>query len=491
MNLKGLIDILDRIRNSWDKKSGVGLTSALFLVLYYKLIYDLILPSFSGMEWIVKLIFPFLFLVILFIFWLFNTNRFFIQKNKKFVLGLILKIDENETEYKIKRIVKSLTKEINNEFRDVKVKVFPINFKESKSEVEKYLKNRTFLIDAILFASIESGKEKISEKIEEKILIKDFSFIGNFNVHENRQIFHSTVNLANDLSIRHFYKDWAYIEDNSLNDKRKIKFNFRDTILHYSGIYLIYLGEFKLSLEILKTLFDVKLSQLPHPVDGKVKLTKEKIAAGRLNNIILNLFFLTAIKTYWDTNDSKEAYNLLKDCEKIFNRHTDSYYHYIPLARFAYENGNLGEAKDYTNKAKSRKGETVEVLLNLAFFAIIESNIGDMARWYRKIKNKPAKETINLNAADIIEFLERQREKFSEKTDLFDFAVGFLNKLFLDTPSGQKQLLEFIEKNDSNEEFRPLILLANETTHVRNETIIKARTMSKNLNKRKRKKKRK
>lgn len=488
MNLKSIIDVLEVLRNSWEKKNGVFLAIVILIPIYFKLFSNLILPIFIGYEWVVKVVIPLLLVIILIITWLINTNRIIIRKNKKFVLGLIMKVDEDEAEFKIKRIVKTCTKEINSEFTDIEVKVFPINFKKNNAQIEKYLKNRSSSIDAFLFANIESGKEKVVERVEEKILIKDFSFIGNFDVNENRQIFKSTVNLANDLSIRHFYKDWAYIENNSFNDKRKIKYNFRDTILHYSGIYLIYLSEFKLSLEILKDLFNVKLSEIPKPVNGKIIILKENFAAGRLNNIVLNLFFYTAINTYWDTNNSQEAYRLLKECETIFPTHTNSYYHYISLARFAYENGSLEEAKDYTNKAKNRNGETIEVLINLAFLAIIESNIYLTAKYYKRIKNKPTKETKDLNVADIIDFLEKQRDVFTEKAELFDFAIAFLNKLFLDFTLGQTLLLDFIKKNNNSEELNPLINLASETTLIGKDTILKSRT---NISRKKKKHKQK
>ncbi len=476
MNINSLYDIIERIRNSWEKWSAILLTIIIFNILYLNFLLNLILPEFKGIEWVFKFVIPISISVCLYTFWLFNTNRLFIQKNKTFVLGIFLKVDENETEYKIKKIVNASTNEINKEFNEIKVKVFPINYKKEKSQIEKYLRSHSFLIDAILFATVESGKQKTEKGVEEKIVINQFSFIGNFNVNANLKIFNSSVNLAKDLNIRLIHKDWAYIEDNNIVDKKKLKLNLRDTILHYSGIYLIYLGEFKLSLKILKTLFNVELSTIPNPINGKIKIPKESLAACRLNNIILNLFYLTAIRTYIETNDSKEAYKLLKDCEKIFSNHSDSYDHYIPLARFAYENDKLEEAIEYTNKAKNKKGETIEVLVNLAFFAIVESNVIDLVKWYKKIRNKRI--TYDFNFVDVIEFLESQRDKLKNQSKLIDFSVGALNKLHLDTKYGQALLEEFITGAEHIMEYEPLVSLAKDFTQIPIKTLINSKTNS-------------
>lgn len=487
MSVKDIIDIIERIKNTWDKTWGFFILILLLIFFYFEFLIKLLQPFFKDISWLPNFIIPGALILITFIIWLFNTNRFFIQKNKSFVLGVILKVDENEAEYKIRRIVKLCTNEINKEFDKIKIKVFPINYKTNKAQVEQFLKSHNFFVDAILFATVESGKVKTEKSVEDKIVINEFSFIGNFNVHENRRIFNSTINLANDLRIRLIYKDWAYISDNSLIDKKKLKLNFRDTILHYSGIYLIYLGEFKLALDILKTLFNVKLSNLPTPIDGKITLPKENLAALRLNNIILNLFYLTALKTYFDTNDCKTAYQLLKDCEKTFYEHPDSYYHYISLARFAYENGKLEEAISYTNKAKNKKGETIEVLVNLAFFAIIEKNIIELAKLYRRIKT--IKVPYNFNYADVIEFLDRQKENLKEQVELIDFSIGSLNKLHLDTEYGEKLLYEFISVNDQKEEYNPLILIAKEIVSLKTRPIPNSSKKVNSQNQKKKKKK--
>lgn len=460
MNTKDLIDLIERIKNSWDKTWALVITVILIGYIYFQFLYKLLLPFFYGFTWLADIVIPLAIILTTTIIWLFSTKRIYIRKNKNFVLGLILKVDENEVEYKIKKIVNVCTKEINQEFRKIKVNVFPINYKTNKTQVEKYLQSHNLFFDAMLFATVESGKTKNENGVDDKIVITEFSFIGNFDVNQNLQIFQSTINLANDLKIRNLNKDWAYISDNSLNDKKKLKLNFRDTILHYSGIYLIYQGEFKLALEILKSLFNLKLSHFPKPVNGKQFIPKENLAAYRLNNILLNLFYHASIRTYYDSNNYKAAYEILKDCESTFNEHPHSYDHYISLARFAYENGKLEEAINYTQKAKNREGYTIEVLVNFAFFAIIEKNVDELAKLYNKIK--VTKFSYPFNFADVIEFLDRQKIKLKDRDELFDFSIAALNTLFLDIDYGIVLLTEFISKNECKEEYSPLIQLANE-----------------------------
>jgi tetratricopeptide (TPR) repeat protein len=474
ITVKEIFDTIERIKYSWDKRWGFFTSILFFILIYYQFLFKLLQPFFQKNSWIANCVLPGAVILIIFIIWLFSTNRLFIKNNKSFVLCIILNIDEGEAEYKIKKIVKSCTKEINTEFNKIRIKVLPINYKTNTIQVEEFLKSFRLSVDAILFATVESGNVKTEKGVDDKIVINKFSFIGKFNVNENRQIFNSTINLAKDLAIRFLNKDWAYIADNSLNDKKKLKLNFRDTILHYAGIYLIYLGDFKLSLEILKTLFNNKQSIISTQTEGKLIIPKENLPACRLNNIILNLFFLTAYKTYSETNNYSTAYDILKDCERLFNEHPYSYDHYIFLARCAYETGKLDEAISYTNKAKSKKGETIEILVNLAFFAIIDKNIHDLATIYRKIKI--IKVPYDFNYADVIEFLDRQKEKLKEQNELIDFSIGSLNKLHLDKKYGENLLRDFISKNDQKEEYRPLIQLAKEFITLKTKLITNSNT---------------
>jgi len=216
-------------------------------------------------------------------------------------------------------------------------------------------------------------------------------------------------------------------------------------------------------------------------------MTKENLAAGRLNNILLNLFYLAAAKTYDETSDSQSAYILLKDCEKIFYNHPDSYYHYILLARFAYENGNLDEAKAYTNKAKERMGETFEVLLNLAFFAIIDFNIDEVTKWYKRLLKKAV--PTDFNAADVIDFLERQKTRLCDHIVLLDFAIGLLNSLFLDADNGRIMLSEFICSNAEVSNYTSLINFAKEVINSSNN--YQRKTTLSSIGKKGRKKKKK
>jgi tetratricopeptide (TPR) repeat protein len=333
-----------------------------------------------------------------------------------------------------------------------------------------------------MYAKVESGKEKKDKEVDYKIVISELYFIGRFSNKVNLQIFNSSINIDNELKIRTFFKNWAYIENNNFNDKKKIKYNFKDTILFFSGIYLLYLREYNLSLEILKKLFNKNLSCLSDKKNGKLIIKNENIAAGRLNNILLNLFYYTAIKTYFDNNDFQTAYNLLKECESIFSNHPDSYSHYISLARFAYEIGRIEEAKSYTYKAKAKQGFTIHVLINLAFFAIVEFNVAELVNIYNKIKK--INNTSNFNGADVIEFLERQKDSLKQQTVLIDFSIGTINRLFLDTEAGLKLLTEFIEDNNQKEEYRQLVLLAKEFSNNLKQPIV---TQTRSLKKRKKK----
>jgi len=228
VDIKSFFDLIDRAKYSWGKVHGLLLSIALVLYLCNRFLYPLITPLLPEHKIFFEMFSSFLITVFIIIIWAIDTNRFIVPNFKKLTLGVILKIDENETEYKINTIINNCVKDINNNFSSIRVKVLPVNYMDNNSQIEKYLRSHPSQIDAFLFATVESGKQRTSQGTEKKIIITNLSFIGNFNVNENHNIFRSSVNLARDLSIRFLYKDWAYIEDNSLHDKKRIKLNFKD-----------------------------------------------------------------------------------------------------------------------------------------------------------------------------------------------------------------------------------------------------------------------
>jgi hypothetical protein len=456
MNIKGLFDAWEKIVSTWERRLGL-----FFFLIFINIVYFYFLSTIHGKQSsdsLFTIVIPVSVSLALILFWIFSTNRFFIKGPEKLSVGLMISIDEEEVETRIKKIVKKAIKEINEDFSGIKIRLYPINYKSSKKQVEAYLRNRAFSLDALVFCEIESGNFKNENRSEERIILKQAFFVGNLNFSQNKEVFRSSINMANDLRIRWLHKDWAYIEENSGVDKNKLRANFRDTILHYAGIYLVYLNKYDLALNILRSLHNPKASIVNASKNGQIKISSESLAACRLNNILINLFFFNAIRNYEDRKDFTTSYRLLKDCEQIFNRHTDSYLHHISLARFSYEMGSLSEARNYTQKAYNLRGETIDILLNRAFFHLIENNANKLAACYKKIKNRRVRDDYNF--VEVVAFLGKEREKIQNRDHLFDFIEACLYKLFIDVADGTKKMEKFISTYSDKSDMNSLIVVA-------------------------------
>jgi len=451
---KAGLDILEKIEFYWEKKRGILLLNIALIILYFKLLFPVIktiLPLYEIWIYFAVLI-P---IILVTVFWSFSTNRLYFS-NKKFTLGLIIRVDENNAETHMKKIVKSCVDEIKSEFPDVKIILYPINYKKTEKEIQRHIRLRLLPIDAFIVATAESGNVVIEGQTTTKILLSKFFFAGNFDVNENLNIFKSTLSINKDLSLRFFYKDWSFVENSSLNDKKKIKHNLKDTLLHFSGIYLIYKQELEIALNILKALYKPELLKLKFE-NGNAYLTREQIAAFRLNHIILNLYYKTALDEFYINKCSTKAYSLLQECNKTFPIHAELYDHLISLAYFAYQCGDIDNAILYTDQAKEIKGEQFEIILNYGFFAIVRNDIAGLKHYYFKLsKTKIPSDYV---VTTIIDFFEEQREILNDKSTLIDFAQAVLTKLYLEIEYGNKLTNDFITINSENSELAPLVSL--------------------------------
>ncbi|NPD47805.1 hypothetical protein [Lentimicrobium sp. S6] len=462
MNSKDIFNIIEKVPHYWEKRLGVFVVFSITLIFYFTYIYETISNDLFIHWWIKTLLIPIIIFIIIWLIWYFSTNRIcFKQNSKKISFGVFINIDEKDSEEIIKKLIKKSISEITAEFKEIKVVLYPINYKTSIESIEKYLKLRNYCLDTIIYAKVESGNvtNNSNNNLEQKISIKELTFSGNFNMKENMRIFKDNVNMINDINISHHFKDWNYIEQNSYTDKSKIQNNFKETILHYSGLYLIYMQQENLALEIFKSLHNPQESKIKIISGSKeTKITSKQLASARNNSILLNLFMHTALKRYHTSDDVKFPYEKLKECEAYFSKHTDSYNHYIDLARLAYQNGILSEAKEYTEKAFKHSGLKPMVIINKVFFTIIDNNIPDFITYLRKLNSKYLSKS-NINFVDLIGFLENEKEKYPDSEVLFDFAIGYYF-LFVDQNESKSILSGF--KGNQKPEFKSLSLLATE-----------------------------
>lgn len=443
-------DYFEKLINSWGKKRGLFITFLVIISIYFSGLKGIIKEGFSDLNfYIINLIIPIFLLFIILIIWLFTTNRVPLPKRNTFTLGVFLRIDEEESEKTLKKIAKQTIEEIDNKYPSIKIILKPINFIRSKEELFKHLNNNSHSYDSCIFANVNSGKEKNGNgDIEEKIEINEIHFTGKFNVKEKFKLFKTTISISNDLKIRNINRNWSFIESNSYNDKKKLKENLKDTILFYAGIYLIYERKTDIALEILKTLHN--------PIDSKAQINhKERkifgndrfISAARLNEILLNLF-VSCSASFYNKKEVKSAYDGLKECENIFGYHPQSYEHFISLARYTYELGNLDEAIDYTEKAKQIKKYGTEVYINQGFFSILNKNEKQIIDNYNELRKTYLHYSSN-NYTEIIGWLE---ERKSDENSLIEFAIGFFNFFYSDKKLGEK-ILENLKNKKLKKEY--------------------------------------
>ena len=125
----------------------------------------------------------------------------------------------------------------------------------------------------------------------------------------------------------------------------------------------------------------------------------------------------------------------------------------INLARWNYEIGNLDSAFKYTNLAKSIAPNTVQVHLNLGFFAILNENAEEFCENFKRLhdlRNDPV-----INWVDVVDFQYNQLEKYPTKEKFFNFSIAFIGYVFID--EGNKQNFEnVVSKFESNKQLECL-----------------------------------
>ncbi|WP_412475998.1 hypothetical protein [Flavobacterium sp. TBRC 19031] len=432
----------------WNSIPGLFIIESFVLGIYYTTIKDIIKETFLSISPLIyNIILPFLIALIIFIFWAYKSHRFGLFKKKKITIGLFFTCDDFDKMVTIKKIIDKAISEIEDEFHDIRLKLYPLNFIKNKKQLENYIFKSNHLIDTAIFANISYGNCESENGTIEKIKIDRIVYSGKFDVKDKLKIFKERISISDDVSIRSLNMNWEYVDSNSLNDKNKIKHNFKDVILFYSGIYLIYMGHLSASLDVMK-----KLKQIEDSKNEPLNLLKR----GRLNVILLELFSFNALKSYLDKKNKEEAYEILKDCEILFKGdHPYTFDHSITLARISYEFGKLDDAYYYTEKANKIRKNSSAIFCNRGFFALINNDVDEFVRNYKELAHTYRHES-KLNFTEIVHFIQVHKAKYPENQILFDFAIAILNVLYVDKVSGWKNLVELLRLTDGDDKYSEL-----------------------------------
>lgn len=439
--MKDIKELLIDIINSWDKKRGLFIALILFLGVYFLFVKSIIKEGNFSIEYsTLNLWIPISIICLLSFLWLISTKRLIIiPKSNKLTIGLFLSFDEEKSEQKIKKIAKKITQDIKEKHKNLEVKLYPFNFIKSNSDLKRYVKKNSHALDCAFYGLITSGKRKDENGVVDEVFeITEKIFSGKFNVNDEYHVFKTKVSLADDLNIRNINKKWSYIESNSYSDKVKIESNLKDLILFYSGIYLIYQKKPIESLNILKTLYAPEDSKAKFLIDERKIIGNQNfISASRLNDILINLFIPSSSYLY-DKKDIIGAYNILKECEKMFGDQPQLYTHFIRIAKYTYELDNLEEAIIYNEKARKLKHYGTEIYMNLGFFSILNNDEKSLYENYKELSKVYKHKNSLVNYTGTIGWLEDEKKK--KESVLFEFAIGTLNLFYSDKDLGRKIL---------------------------------------------------
>jgi hypothetical protein len=452
---------LFRILKVWGKKKGLFLSSVLIIGIYYTFLKPILKDDYYNAfdKNDLNLYIPLVLLFILFCIWVITSNRISFFRSGELRIGIFFNLDDESYEDNLKKISNNIIDELKEEHKNIKIILYPINFKKSKENIKKYIENHQHIIDSIVYSKISTGNKKGGNgDPENHLIIEEITFFGKFNVNEKLNIFKTSIKLSDELKIRNLNKNWSYVESNSLNDKRKIQHNLKDIILFYSGIYLVYERKLNKALDILKTLHSKE--------DSRIQVDKEKneiignqnlISASRLNDILLNLFISSAVNSY-DNLNKEQACLSLKECEKMFPNHPLSFEHFICLARFCYDLGEIKNAKEYTLKAKNLNKNKTGIFLNEGFFGALEEDEDKICFNYNELCKVYKHKHSGLNYTEIIGWLNDERKKH-DKPFLFDFMIGTLNYFYSDKESGKQTLSKIYNNLEFSNKYPKVYLL--------------------------------
>ena len=438
--MEGIENLLSFIERKWEHISGLIAAELLICFVVYNIasIYITNVKYTTLLVVVVCIVFMF--------FWLIHTAHI-VLPSRKFIVDLYVYNDE-DAERIIRKSVAKTIKEINENHRQIRVVRRPYNtFKEDGSSV----KYRLWQDGIVLAAKVNGGRDKDNVKAE----VCSFIVGGKFPKNDILGLYKTKLSFKHDFGLRTSCKDWEYVESNSFNDNKKMTSNLNDVILFSVGVVKIYQKDLSFSLNILK-----KLAGQDNVIqnNSEQKLKMSNLSNTRLKSIVVDLFMLVAIREYNNHNPHK-AFSLLRECESLYSDIVSkSMDIYIPLARFSFECGEIELSKYYTEKLYLLKDGKFFYYLNKGFYAIIENDKVALYENYIKVANYSTSMKKE-NMVDVVDFLEKHRNHYPQSDALFDFAEGFISRLFYDKEEGASSLLAFKDKHKDEDCYANLIKL--------------------------------
>jgi tetratricopeptide (TPR) repeat protein len=426
-----LIAFFQKIGKAWEKITGLLIVLGLIFVVYYNFIWDLIkdIPDYKleiniGVYVVINLV--------TYVAWLFSTKRYFFRLGSDIVLGIHLSINhttekDEEIDYRIRKILNDLISEIHKKFPHKKLRIYllPFGYLKTDEKKKRFLDNRSSMMNGLLDIQLSSGNYEDVEKM----FIKEMHVLAQLNhAKKEKQVFFDKIEMQTELNLANYHKNWDYIFSNDGNDKIKLTENLKESILHFCGIYSIYLNKYVLALDFISEVFNPihrKIESLERTPDGrlKAKLTGEQMVASRMATMLINIYSALAFDKL-SNNEQEEAFQMFLKCEEL-GKNKYSYPMFIGMARISFELGRLDKAMEYNNKARNILPHGREIVLNEAWFAAINNNVPRFCNSYSNLVMKGIVK--DQNYVDIIEFISRHKPDYPNASRLFAFMEGYIN----------------------------------------------------------------
>lgn len=439
--MEGSINLLEKVKKNWE--NGFSLLISILLVIGgYFFIADYLIGSNFERSNINNLYIISVLVLILILIWYISTNRFPIRISSQYKIAILINIDDEKYKPTIKQLVLDSIQDFKDTYPEPKFILLPINYKKNSKEIKQFFETRGFLIDCLFWIDLKTGSFLNGENTQEKMCINFIKCMTRNDVSNSKKLYSSFLNISNDIKLSNFHKNWDYINCTTYTDKEKYRYNLSELMLQFVSIYLAYNDEFEKSVEILTKINSVENRFSNN--NGKNIFKKP-----RFNTIIIELLLSLIYKNFFEKKDFLESINLCNKLMPFLNGNNKFFSEgYSVLAFCHYKQGRIDLAKHYTNQLKLKQQSNPIIVINEAFFGIIENNPQVVAQKYRNLKMRFLRMDNEINIQNTIEFLCIEKENYHqiEIEYLFDFAIAFLMINYSDKEHGYELLNIFIIK---------------------------------------------
>lgn len=386
-----------------------------------------------------------------FVWWCYHSGRM-IFGTKKFTVVFCLKAKDIKSTIHIQNTISILKWELDTLrlLEKFKIVFAGEDVITNLEKAYKYRGNKN--VDLVIWGEILSGTKEEKEVCDFKGLFFTYK-IPSVVVKANlTDIFKTDINIAI------INRDWNIYEINNLPDAEKISAHLSEMIMFVLGLIYCQNAEYaEDSIVILESLFNrldrqTKGDQIKVDYEKKfLQTTPSMLRKGRVLGILLNVYknlglYLVSSKDY-----RKARFYL----DKFMSYEKKDIPVLASLALCAFYLKDIKAAKGYTEEISTIDKHNEIVILNRAFFGIIEKNYASALCFYKEIIKKERQVNINI-ILRVIAFLDERKSEYPNEF-AYDFGIGLLSYYFCEEQMGIKELRIFVKHAKNKAEYHQMV----------------------------------